>query len=63
VRIEISEGGAGYSSPPKVTIKGFEATPLEVKLHFEKDLETNGSIEAIEVAKKKKPAKSPPPAE
>jgi hypothetical protein len=46
-----------------VTIKGFEATPLEVKLHFDKDLETNGSIEAIEVAKKKKPAKSPPAAE
>jgi hypothetical protein len=63
VRIEITEAGAGYSSPPKVTIKGFEATPLEVKLHFEKDLETNGSIEAIEVAKKKKPAKSPPPPE
>jgi hypothetical protein len=63
VRIEISEGGAGYSSPPKATVKGFEATPLEVKLHFDKDLETNGSIEAIEVAKKKKPAKSPLPSE
>lgn len=60
-RIEITEGGAGYSSPPKATIKGFEATPLEVRLHFDKDLEVNGSIVAIEIAKAKKPAKSPPP--
>lgn len=63
LRIEITEAGAGYSSQPKVTVKGFEATPLEVKLHFDKDLETNGSIESIEFAKKKKPAKSQPPAD
>jgi hypothetical protein len=60
-RIEITDAGAGYSSPPKATIKGFDATPLEVKLHFDKDLETNGSIDAIELATAKKSAKSPPP--
>ena len=58
-RIEITEAGAGYSSPPKATIQGFETTPLEVKLHFDKDLETNGSVKAIEIVTKKKPAKSP----
>jgi hypothetical protein len=63
LRIEVTDGGAGYSSPPQATIKGFEGTPLEVKLHFDKDLETNGSIEAIDLAKRKKSAKSPPPAE
>jgi hypothetical protein len=60
-RIEITDAGAGYSSRPKATIKDFEATPVEVKLHFDKDLETNGSIEAIELATAKKSAKSPTP--
>jgi hypothetical protein len=60
-RIEITEAGAGYSSPPKATIEGFESTPLEVKLHFDKDLEANGSIEKIETATAKKAAKSPTP--
>jgi len=58
-RIEITDPGAGYSSPPKATIQGFDATPLEVKLHFDKDFETNGSIRAIEIATEKKSAKSP----
>ena len=60
-RIEVTEAGAGYSSLPKATIQGFEATPLEVKLHFDKDLETNGSIKGIEILREKKPAKSPTP--
>lgn len=58
-RIEITEAGAGYSSPPKATVQGFEKTPLEVKLHFDKDVETNGSITAIEIATEKESAKSP----
>jgi hypothetical protein len=58
-RIEITEAGAGYSSPPKATIPGFEATPLEVKLLFDKDLETNGSVKAIEVVRDKSPATVP----
>ena len=58
-QIEITDPGAGYSSPPKATIQGFDATPLEVKLHFDKDLETNGSVKAIEIATEKKSAKSP----
>ncbi len=58
-RIEITDAGAGYSSPPQASIEGFEATPLEVKLHFDKDLETNGSIEAVKLATPKKSAKSP----
>jgi hypothetical protein len=59
LRIEITEAGAGYSTPPKATIPGFEATPLEVKLLFDKDLESNGSVKAIEIVKEKKSSKSP----
>ncbi len=59
VRIEVTDSGAGYSSVPKAIINGFETTPLQVKLHFDKEFETNGSIETIELAKAKKPTKSP----
>jgi hypothetical protein len=48
-RIEVTDAGAGYSSPPKVTIKGMEGVELVVTLLFDKDLKKNGSIKAIEV--------------
>jgi len=49
-RIEITEAGAGYSSAPKMTVKGFESTKLEATLQFDKDFKKNGSLKAITVA-------------
>lgn len=49
-RIEVTEPGAGYSSPPKATLQGLEGVRLETSLRFSKDLKTNGSIGSIKVA-------------
>jgi len=49
-RVELSEAGAGYSSPPEAKVDGLDGVTLVVKLHFGQDLATNGSIETIEVA-------------
>jgi len=56
-RIVIIEPGAGYSSPPKVTIEGFEKVQLKATVHFEKNLKKNGAISGVEVvtAPEKKP--------
>ncbi|QEL20830.1 hypothetical protein [Limnoglobus roseus] len=50
-KVVVTETGAGYSSPPKVTIKGFEKVELTVTLLFDKDLAKNGSIKSIELKK------------
>ena len=39
--------GAGYSSPPSVSVPGFADAGVVVKLKFGTDLETNGSIESV----------------
>ncbi|MCA9442283.1 MAG: hypothetical protein KC964_15880 [Candidatus Omnitrophica bacterium] len=44
---EVTDGGSGYSSPPKVTVPGFEGIFVEAQLAFGKDFETNGSISSI----------------
>ena len=49
--VVIDEAGVGYSSSPKVTIKGFEKVELTVTLLFDKDLAKNGAITSIEVKK------------
>ena len=51
VKVVIDEAGAGYSTPPKVTVKGFEKVEFVVTLHFDKDMAKNGSIKSIEVKK------------
>ena len=51
MKIVVTDPGAGYSSPPKATIKGMEKVDLVVKLHFDKDLRKNGSISSIEMKK------------
>jgi hypothetical protein len=56
-KLVVTEPGAGYSSPPKVTVKGFEKVRLEAKVKFETDLKKNGGIESIDLAKEKSPAK------
>ncbi|MCA9046182.1 MAG: hypothetical protein KDA69_17770, partial [Planctomycetaceae bacterium] len=46
---EITDGGAGYSSPPSVTVPGVANAALEVQLSFGKQLDQNGSVTAINV--------------
>ena len=48
-KITITDPGAGYSSPPKATIKGFEKMLLETKLKFDTDLKKNGSVASISI--------------
>jgi hypothetical protein len=57
-KIAITDPGAGYSSPPKATIKGFEKLQLETKLKFDSDLKKNGSVASIAVATSSKAAAS-----
>jgi hypothetical protein len=47
VRFVVTKGGAGYSSPPTVSVPGFEKAAVKVELAFGKKLESNGSIAAI----------------
>ncbi len=51
--IVVTEPGAGYSTPPKATVKGVDGVELEVTLSFGKDLKTNGSVSGIEATKTK----------
>ena len=57
--VVVTEPGSGYSSPPKVAVKGFEKVPLEAKLKLVTDLKKNGGIESIEVANEKSADKRP----
>jgi hypothetical protein len=52
----ITDPGAGYSSPPKVSVKGFEKVPLEAKLKLDTDLKKNGGIASIELVPDERPA-------
>ncbi|MET0263493.1 MAG: hypothetical protein ABW223_11380 [Rariglobus sp.] len=47
IAYEITQAGAGYTTPPTVTIPGINASPAKVVLSFGKDLETNGSISSV----------------
>ena len=58
-KVVVTEPGSGFSTPPKVTVKGFEKVPLEAKLKLVTDLKKNGGIESIEVAHEKPTAKRP----
>lgn len=51
VRVVIDDPGSGYSTPPRAKLAGPGGTELVVKLHFDKDLAKNGSIESITVKK------------
>jgi hypothetical protein len=48
---EIIDGGAGYSSPPSVSVAGVKATPAKVELSFGKDLAKNGAVASIMIPK------------
>jgi hypothetical protein len=46
----VTKLGSGYSSPPKVIVKGFEKVPLVANIEYFKDLKKNGAIKSIEIA-------------
>ncbi|MGC3971752.1 MAG: hypothetical protein QM775_31745 [Pirellulales bacterium] len=50
-KIVVTKPGAGYTTPPTITVPGYEQTKLTAKLHFDRDLKKNGSIAAIDLAK------------
>jgi hypothetical protein len=58
-KVVVTDPGSGYSTPPKVTVKGFEKVSLEAKLKLVTDLKKNGGIESIEVAHEKPTTKRP----
>lgn len=49
--IVVTDPGAGYTTPPAVTVKGFEKSEFAVTLRFDKDLKVNGSIQSITLRK------------
>jgi hypothetical protein len=49
---EITNGGAGYTTPPTVTVPGVKEAKAEVKITFGKDLATNGAVTSITVLNK-----------
>lgn len=54
VGFEITSGGAGYTTAPKVTVPNFKIPAVNVDLSFTKDLATNGAVTAIALPLAKK---------
>lgn len=54
-QIVLTEEGSGYSTPPRITVAGFEKTSLKATLHFDKSLKKNGSLKSIEILPSKAP--------
>jgi hypothetical protein len=48
---EVVRPGAGYSTPPAVSVPGYPNATAKVELSFGKQLEKNGSVAAVNVAK------------
>lgn len=48
-KVVIDEPGAGYSTPPKVAVEGFDGFEFKVTLATGKNLKSNGGVKAIEV--------------
>ncbi len=53
VRFVVTKGGAGYSSPPTVSVPGYDVT-TKVELSFGKKLETNGAVKSIKLVAEEK---------
>ncbi len=47
VRFDVTDAGAGYTTPPKVSVDGVPNVTATVTLSFGTDLPTNGSIQQI----------------
>jgi hypothetical protein len=50
-RFIITDAGAGYSSPPTVSIQELPTTKAKCELLFDKNLEKNGGIASITLDK------------
>ena len=48
-QVIVTKGGAGYSSPPTVSVPGFDVS-TKVELSFGKKLESNGAVKVIKLA-------------
>ncbi len=51
VGYKIIDPGAGYTSPPTITVPGIQASAAKAELAFGKKFEKNGSVSAITVTK------------
>jgi hypothetical protein len=49
--VVVTDGGAGYSSPPEISIPGHPEVKLKGELVFGKDLARNGAISSIAVVR------------
>lgn len=49
IGFEIEAGGAGYTTPPTITVSGFPSLRVAAQLHFGTDLKTNGSLKGMSV--------------
>jgi hypothetical protein len=49
VRFDIADAGAGYTTPPAVTVDGFPDLSVTAALSFGTDLATNGSIDQLAI--------------
>jgi hypothetical protein len=50
LRFVVTKGGSGYSSPPTVTVPGFDVA-TKVELSFSRKFENNGAVAAIRLPK------------
>jgi hypothetical protein len=54
VHFVVTKGGSGYSSPPAVSVPGFEDVPVKVELSYGKKFDGNGSVAGISLVNAKK---------
>lgn len=52
-KLVVSDPGAGYNTPPEVTIPGMDSVKLKTTLSFGKDLAKNGGVAAVEQVREK----------
>ena len=50
---EITNGGAGYTTPPVVSVPGINGPAPRVEIRFGKDMEHNGAVSAIQLSQEK----------
>jgi hypothetical protein len=46
---EVTNGGAGYTTPPTVSVPNVKTAPPKVEISFGKDMATNGAVSAITI--------------
>jgi len=48
---EVTDGGAGYSSQPSISVPGAACGPVAVKLSYSRDLAKNGAIDSVTLSR------------